>query len=113
MSRGSDEFLSNTKEQKMLTNRPYCCGNCPSYHDQGDGVTIHPDIDNKHRRGECRKNPPAVDAYRRWPEVSYLDFCGEHPSAPLTRQEYLLAQINARLESHEQGGERVMRTAAN
>jgi hypothetical protein len=97
----------------MLNQRPYCCGNCPSYLDQGDGVTIRPGIDNKYRRGECRKNPPAIDAYRRWPAVSYLDFCAEHPSAPLTRQEYFLVQINSRLESHEERGERVIRTAAN
>lgn len=97
----------------MLIKLPYCCGNCQNYYDMSDGVTNRPDIDNKHRRGECRKNPPAVDAYRRWLAVSYLDFCGEHPSAPLTRQDYLLAQINSRQESHEQGGERAMRMAPN
>ena len=97
----------------MLTNRPYSCGNCPSYYDQGDGCTIRPDIENTHRRGECRKNPPAVDAYRRWPQVFYLDFCGEHPSAPLTRLEYVLAQIKSHQESLAEHIEQGMRTAAN
>ena len=93
----------------MLPQRPYCCGNCPAYMDRGDGFTLRPDIDNEKRRGECRKNPPAVDAHRKWPEVSYLDFCGEHPSAPRTRQEHLLALIANRLES---AGERVERAMA-
>lgn len=102
------DFEQHERNQEMLTNRPYCCGNCPSYHDQGDGFIIRPDIDNKHRRGECRKNPPAVDAHKRWPQVYYLDFCGDHPSAPLTRQEQLLALMANRLESNEERAKRTM-----
>jgi hypothetical protein len=106
-------FEQTERNQKMMTQRPYCCGNCPAYMDCGDGFTLRSDIDIRMRRGQCRKHPPAVDEYRKWPEVYYLDFCGEHPSAPLTHQEYLLPQINSRLESPEERGEQVMRTAAN
>lgn len=66
----------------MMTNRPYCCGNCQNYFDSGDMQS-----------GQCRKNAPASGTPKKWPEVYYLDACSEHPSAPMTRQEHLLALI--------------------
>jgi hypothetical protein len=77
------------RNQKMMTQRPYCCGNCPNYYDMGDGQFTRPDIENRFRRGQCRQNPPV--AGQDWPKVSYMDFCGAHPSAPMNRTQQLLA----------------------
>lgn len=93
----------------MLNQQPYCCRNCPAYMDFGDRFIIRSDIDNKHRRGQCRMNPPSSEASKKWPEVHYLDLCGEHPSAPMTRKGQLLAQIVSRLESTDERAKRVMR----
>ena len=94
----------------MMTNRPYCCGNCPGYVDFGDGSYVRPDMSD--RRGQCRKNPPANDpGQKKWPEVYYLDFCLQHPSAPMTRKEQLLAQIASQLNSAEERAQRVIRVA--
>jgi hypothetical protein len=72
----------------MPNQQPYCCGNCPSYYDSGDM-----------RSGQCRRNAPVSGPHKKWPEVYSLDACSEHPSAPMTRQEHLLALIANRLES--------------
>lgn len=81
----------------MLNQRHYCCGNCPSYYDSGDMQV-----------GQCRRNAPVSGTQKKWPEVYYLDACGEHPSAPMTRQEHLLALIANRLESTGERSERIM-----
>lgn len=100
-----DEFLATPRSQEMNTKRPYCCGNCPSYYDQ----SMRTDIDNCFRRGQCRTNPPPVNSHDKWPQVYYLDFCGSHPSAPLSRTEQLLAQIASRLEAPEDRAMKTMR----
>lgn len=81
----------------MMTNRPYCCGNCPSYYDSGDMQS-----------GQCRRNAPVSGPHKKWPDVYSSDSCGHHPSAPLTRQEQLLALIAHRLESADERAQRVM-----
>lgn len=86
----------------MHTNRPYCCGNCPSYYDNGDM-----------QNGQCRRNAPASGPHKKWPEVFYLDSCGEHPSAPMTRQEHVLALIANRLESDVVRAQRSFRGPPN
>jgi hypothetical protein len=45
----------------MLTKRPYKCGNCPSYYDQGDGHFIGAAIQDRARVGQCRMRPPTGD----------------------------------------------------
>lgn len=84
----------------MLNQRHYCCGNCPSYYDSGDMAN-----------GQCRRNAPVSGAHKKWPDVYYRDACGEHPSAPVTRTEKLLALIANRLESDEVRAQRSMRAA--
>lgn len=80
----------------MLTQRPYCCGNCTHFLDQGDGQFLRPDIENWKRMGQCRKIPPSMEG--KWPPVKFLDWCGEHPSAPMNRTQQLLAMVAAKLE---------------
>lgn len=93
-----------------MTKRPYKCGNCPSYYDQGDGHFIGANIQDRERVGQCRmRSPSRGRGENQWPQVSFLSFCGEHPSAPLTQQGHLLAQITDTLLSlraaHADGGE--------
>lgn len=75
----------------IMTKRFYCCGNCPNYHDMGDGFNLNPEIENKMRIGQCRHAPPLVG--QGWPKVFYIDYCGAHPSAPMNRTQHLLAQL--------------------
>lgn len=79
----------------MPNQRHYCCGNCPSYYDSGDMAN-----------GQCRRNAPTNGAQKKRPDVYYLDSCGEHPSAPMSRQEHWLALIANRLESVAERSER-------
>jgi len=90
------------------TTRPYCCGNCPHFVDNGEPIKIKSTdvsgrtVINTHpSAGECHYSPPTLEngsMTGRWPKVYHFDFCACHPSTPMDRTEQLLALIAQRLE---------------